>query len=88
MFYFNKMINKHFVNATAGVEVSENQSEATSVALTGFQLGNMNKPQFAAKQPIPIQETESTSRKIGFLGSVNYSYNDIYLFDGSVRFGR
>ncbi len=85
MFYFNKMIDKHFINATAGVEVSENQSEATSVALTGFQLGNMNKPQFAAKQPIPIQETESTSRKIGFLGSVNYSYNDIYLFDGSVR---
>ena len=85
MFYYNRAINKHFINATAGVEVSENQSETTSVTLNGFQLGNMNKPQFAAKQPKPIQETESTSRKVGFLASVNYSYNDVYLFDGSVR---
>lgn len=85
MFYYNHSIGGHFINATAGVEFSENNSESTSYVLKGFQLGNMHEPQFAATQPEPVKVSESTTRKVGLLASVNYAYNDIYLFDGSLR---
>lgn len=85
MFYYNHSVGGHFINATAGVEFSENNSESTSYILKGFQLGNMHEPQFAATQPEPVKVSESTTRKVGLLASVNYAYNDIYLFDGSLR---
>ena len=50
MFYYNHTVGGHFINATAGVEFSENMSESTSYTLNGFQLGNMHEPQFAATQ--------------------------------------
>ena len=85
MFYYNHTVGGHFINATAGVEFSENMSESTSYTLNGFQLGNMHEPQFAATQSEPVRVSESTTRKVGLLASVNYAYNDIYLFDGSFR---
>lgn len=85
MFYYNHVFGNHFINATAGGEVSESESESLSYILNGFQLGNMHEPQFAATQANPVNVSESKTRKIGFLASVNYAYNDIYLFDGSFR---
>lgn len=85
MVYYNHTFKGHFINATAGVEFSENQNESESFVLTGFPLGDLYDPQFAAKQPEKINTTESTSRKIGILASANYAYNDIYLLDASLR---
>lgn len=85
MVYYNHSLKGHFINATAGLEFSENKSESESFTLTGFPLGDLYDPQFAAKQPEKINTTESTSRKIGILASVNYAYNDIYLLDASLR---
>lgn len=85
MFYYNHVFGNHFINATAGGEVSESKSESLSYVLNGFQLGNMHEPQFAATQANPVNASESKTRKVGFLASVNYAYNDIYLFDGSFR---
>ena len=85
MFYYNHVFGNHFINATAGGEISESKTESLSYVLNGFQLGNMHEPQFAATQARPVNVSESKTRKIGFLASVNYAYNDIYLFDGSFR---
>lgn len=87
MFYYNKMLqSKHFINATLGIEMNETKDESNMARYTGFGLGNMHSPIYAAKQPDKSTVTEGNTRRMGFLGSVNYSYNDVYLFDGSFRF--
>ncbi len=86
MAYFNRSFNHHFVNATLGINAQQVTSKTTSTLYKGFQLSNMNKPSYAAQQPDKTSQTNDESRLFGVLGSVNYSYNDVYLFDGSFRF--
>ena len=87
MFYYNKTVGKHhFINATLGMNARESESESVQMKFVGFGIGGMNSPLFAADQPDKSQVSASKSRLIGFLGAVNYSYNDVYLFDASFRF--
>lgn len=87
MFYYNRTFNeKHFINATFGIQMDESKNNSNSARFTGFGLSNTHSPIYAAKQPDKSNVMSSNIRKIGFLGSVNYSYGDIYLFDGSFRF--
>ena len=85
MLYFNRKINLHFINATAGVNARENKSESNSVFLQGFQLGGLHTPSHAADQPDKTVSNTETSRLVGLLASLNYAYNDIYLLDASFR---
>lgn len=85
MLYYNKAIGKHFINATAGLNMQEASNESTSTAYKGFPLGNLDKPAYAAQQPNKTTVSKNESRLIGFLGSVNYSFNNVYLLDGSFR---
>lgn len=87
MLYFNRAIHKHFINATVGMNVQQTESSSTSVTYKGFQVGTMSSPAFAAKiDGEKPAVSNSESRLIGFLASVNYSYDNIYLFDGSFRY--
>ncbi len=85
MMYYNNSLGKHFINATAGVNITESANENTGMTFTGFQLGNMNSPAFAAKQPDKTSISKTRDRLVGYLASINYSYDNIYLFDGSFR---
>ena len=85
MFYLNRKIGKHFINATTGINARESYSEFTSMQFRGFMIGNLNKPSDAADQPNKSDISSTESRLIGFLASVNYSYNDVYLLDASYR---
>lgn len=86
MFYFNKSFNNHFFNVTAGINAQKQHSTSTASLYRGFQLSNLNSPTYAADQPDKTSVNNVESRLFGALGSINYSYNDIYLFDGSFRF--
>lgn len=85
MFYYNKALGPHFVNATLGINAKQDHSESHAMSFKGFQLGNLHNAAFAALQPDKTDVSKSESRLFGLLASVNYSYNDIYLFDGSFR---
>lgn len=85
MFYYNKMIGNHFVNATAGVNVQESENKTTALSYRGFQLSNLHSPTYAAEQTQKAGVSSDKSRLLGLLASVNYSYNNVYLFDGSFR---
>ncbi len=93
LFYYNKAINKHFINATAGINAQESHSENTDILYRGFQLSNLHSPSYAAEQPDKTNVVRSEDRLFGVLGAVNYSYDDIYLadfsfrMDGSSKFG-
>ena len=85
MFYYNRALGKHFINATLGINAKQDHSESHNMGFRGFQLGNLHSAAFAALQPDKTTVGKTESRLFGFLASVNYSFNDIYLFDGSFR---
>lgn len=85
MFYFNESIGNHFINTTAGINVQESQSEVIALEYRGFQLSNLNSPTYAAEQTRKANVSSDKNRLFGIFASVNYSYNNIYLFDGSFR---
>lgn len=85
MFYYNKEFNKHFINATAGLNITESESSSERMKFVGFQLGSMNTSAYAASQPDKAEVSSSASRLFGILGSLNYSYNNVYLLDASFR---
>ncbi len=94
MFYFNKSIGGHFINATAGLNIQESHNKTTLLEYQGFQLSNLHSPTYAAEQTRKASVSTDKSRLIGILASANYSYDNIYLFDvsfrmdGSSKFGK
>ena len=85
LFLYNRQFKKHFINATAGIEAVESHSSTNSMTFEGFPMGTVHSSEFAAQQKDKTKHDETNSRLFGLLASVNYSYNDIYLFDGSWR---
>ncbi|RHR78382.1 SusC/RagA family TonB-linked outer membrane protein [Odoribacter sp. AF15-53] len=85
MLYYNNQLNNHYINAVAGVNVQESRGESSSMKFRGFQLGSLHSSAYAAKQENKTNVSSTESRLIGFLASLNYTYNNIYLLDASFR---
>ena len=85
MFYFNKSLGDHFINATAGLNIQESHNKTTTLEYQGFQLSNLHSPTYAAEQTRKADVSSDKSRLLGILASVNYSFNNVYLFDASFR---
>lgn len=86
MFHYNRQLNKHFINATAGVNAREAYDNGYGMEYQGFQLGTLHGPTFAAKQVEKNNYDAAKNRLFGSLASVNYSYDNTYLLDASLRF--
>lgn len=86
MFYYNRALGKHFINATAGLNVQEVRTESKDMTFLGFGLGSMHSSSFAAQQLDKTNRNFSKNRLFGVLASLNYSYNNVYLLDASLRF--
>lgn len=84
---FNKMLGNHlfFVNVTANISnISTGENSFTAI---GFGNDNMDNISFATsyeKDGSPSGD-ESKIREVGAIGALNYSYDDRYLFDASLR---
>lgn len=82
---YNQNFNKHNVNFSAGVNAISNKSESVSAFYRGFPSGVLHSPNYAQEIVEKPSKTESSARLFGLTGLLNYSYNNIYLFDASVR---
>lgn len=80
-----KDINKHNINLQAGFNVKESQSEGYSSTYLGFPSGKLHSINYAQRMDDKTYSQESATRLVGFLASLNYSYNNIYLMDASYR---
>ena len=83
---YNRLIDKHNINLTAGVNMLGNKSEGSSSEYRGFPSGKLNSINYAESIYEKPKATERLSRMIGFLAGLNYTYNNIYLLDASCRF--
>mgnify|MGYP000866495869 CR=1 FL=1 len=84
--YFWQM-NKHVLNSNLGWNIQENVNKSFSVQAEGFPNEKLDYISFATqyqKNGSP-SGSEYTSRLVGFLGNVNYSYDEKYLLDLSFR---
>lgn len=82
---YNKKINKNYISATAGADLIENSMESLVSNYTGFAngaLSGVNNAMDILNKPV---RTTDKSRLAGFFLFANYSYDDIYLVDASVR---
>lgn len=79
--------HKHVINANLGWNAKQNRTKEFSVKAEGFPSERLNYISFATqyeKNGSPAGD-EYTSRLVGFLGNLNYSYDERYLFDLSFR---
>ena len=85
---YNTLVNeKHIIYAGAGLEVTKNDNNSHGFIMTGFPDDRYSDPAFAIqyKKETKPSSSESKSRAIGFFANGNYSYDDRYFADVSVR---
>lgn len=86
MTYFYQL-DKHVINANLGWNLQESVTREFTVKTEGFPNENLDYISFATqyeKAGSPSGD-EYTSRLVGFLGNLNYSYDERYLLDLSFR---
>lgn len=82
---YNRSIGKHNINALLGVNARSVKTDNISASYRGFPSGALNSPNYAEEIVSKPVSSDNSTRLIGFLGTLNYSYNDVYLLDASVR---
>ncbi len=79
--------HKHVINSNLGWNIKQSHTKEFSVIAEGFPNERLDYISFATqyeKNGSP-RGNEYTSRLVGFLGNLNYSYDERYLFDLSFR---
>lgn len=79
--------HKHVINSNLGWNIKQSRTKEFSVTAEGFPNERLDYISFATqyeKNGSPAGD-EYTSRLVGFLGNLNYSYDERYLFDFSFR---
>lgn len=85
--FSRQIASKHYIFGNIGYSLSEDSFEENIYQAEGFPSDKMNNIMFArqyAKDSKP-SGFEGTTRDMGFLGVVNYSYDERFLFDGTFR---
>ena len=82
-----KSFGRHTVQAVAGGEIKEDNSESDSYSVTGFLNDSQTFPSDGAQYPLSGRPTGSSSivRTAGAFATVNYSFDNRYMLDGSYR---
>lgn len=84
--YYTRSFDKHNVNLSAAWEASSNNYDETSAHYRGFPSGQFHSPNYAAEIYKKPSRTEGASRMVSAFVTGNYTWNDVYLADFSVRF--
>ncbi|MCR9013368.1 SusC/RagA family TonB-linked outer membrane protein [Gabonibacter chumensis] len=82
---YNNVIGKHNMNFSAGVNFIETKTKSGSEHYRGFPSGQLHSVNYAAEEANKKMISESHTRLFGAFISLNYTYDDIYLFDLSGR---
>lgn len=84
--YYTRSFGNHNFNFSGGWEASAYNTENISAQYRGFPSGQFNSLNYASEIYKKPTLTENTTRRVSILATLNYTWNDIYLADASVRF--
>ena len=74
---YNRTINKHNLNFLVGINQRATKTESVSAQYRGFPNGTLNSQNYAEEVYEKPRSSENSTRLVGFLGTLNYSYNNI-----------
>lgn len=86
LYYTHSFNQVHNLNVSAGWQASSNSSDATNAHYRGFPTGQFHSLNYAAEIYKKPTRSEGTSRNISMMASANYTWNDVYMADLSLRF--
>ena len=83
---YNKLIdNKHYITGNTRFSISENSNESYAAHVTGFPNDNMDEILFGRRYNEKMEGMESTSRLVGWVAAIGYSYMYKYSVDFNIR---
>lgn len=82
---YNQTLGKHSLNFLAGINATSQEGNTFGIIYRGFPSGSLSSPGYANSIYGMPSSGDSKSRLFGALSTFNYSYNDIYLADLSLR---
>ena len=82
---YNQSIEKNNINLTFGINVKDGQSKSFSAFYRGFPNGSLSSINYANEVVDKPTVSQDKRRLFGMLASLNYTYDNIYLLDISVR---
>lgn len=82
---YNQAFGKHFITAGMGLNAMENTYEQEDSRYIGFPSGSLSDVSYANRIDRKPTVSDNHTRLIGWFMNANYSYNDIYMLDASVR---
>ena len=83
---YNQSLGKNNLNFLAGINATSSTGTGFGIRYKGFPSGSLSSPGYAQKVSENPSNSDSKSRLFGVLSTFNYSYDNIYLADVSVRF--
>lgn len=83
---YNRSIKKNNLNFLIGVNATSDTGDSFGITYKGFPSGELSSPGYANRVPELPVNSDSKSRLFGTLGTFNYSFDNIYLADASIRF--
>ena len=82
---YNRNIRKHNINLSLGINATSEKSSSSSAQYRGFPSGDFSSPNYAQTIYEKPVWADGKARLFGALMQFNYTYDNIYLFDMSVR---
>jgi TonB-linked SusC/RagA family outer membrane protein len=87
MLTWAKSIGKHRLNANGRAEMQQSRNETAGFSAVGFPYGTNGNPSYAF-QYTPFSRPNAvttTARSVGFLGSLNYVFDNRFMVDATYR---
>ncbi|HTJ13733.1 MAG TPA: SusC/RagA family TonB-linked outer membrane protein [Dinghuibacter sp.] len=80
-------VRRNQVTVNVRSDISQTKNSSVGFSATGYPYGTDGNPSFAySYTPYTVPSSSiNTGRDVGFLGSVNYAYDQRFLFDGTYR---
>ena len=82
---YNRSIGVNHISTSLGFNSTETKTASVGINYQGFPSGSLSSIMYAQEVVGKPTEVDNHTRLFGSFVRLNYSYNDIYLFDGSLR---
>lgn len=83
---YNNSVKNHNMNFSLGLNAKEDKIDYERSWFRGFPSGKLSDQKYAKEIVENPSLQDNHTRLFGMFLTTNYTYNDIYLFDASVRF--
>ena len=85
MLSYNRSLQRHHFNFSLAFNLISAESSYTYASYRGFPSGTLHSINYAEEIVDKPTKEQNKTRLFGFLSSLNYTFNNIYLLDASVR---